>query len=216
MKKYIKTDLKNLNVKHYKIKIGKKKKNILSFIVGVISYTVFAWLILLGGVLLLYVGSNKIKALKGDTSIPKYNAFVVLSGSMEPNIHVNDVVITKKKDNKELKEGDVITFLSSDSRFYGVTVTHRIKETYYDSASNKYTFKTKGDNNNTEDLALVEGSRILGKVIFKIPFIGYIQSFLATKGGWIIVVLIPCLSIISYDILKIIKMVDKKTKLIRK
>ena len=216
MKKYIKTDLNTLNVKHYKIKIGKKKKGILSFIIGVISYTIFAWLILLGAVLALYVGSNKIKALKGDTTPPTYNAFVVLSGSMEPNIRVNDVVVTKRKDLSELKEGDVITFLSSDSRFYGVTVTHRIKEVYYDSASKKYTYKTKGDNNNAEDLALVEGNRILGKVIVKVPLIGYLQSFLATKGGWIIVVLIPCLSIISYDILKLIKIVNNKTKVIRK
>ena len=92
----------------------------------------------------------------------------------------------------------------------------RRKEVYYDSASNKYTYKTKGDNNNAEDLALVEGNRILGKVIVKVPLIGYLQSFLATKGGWIIVVLIPCLSIISYDILKLIKIVNNKTKVIRK
>ena len=54
------------------------------------------------------------------------------------------------------------------------------------------------------------------QVIFKIPLIGYLQTFLATKGGWIIVVLIPCLSIISYDILKILKLLNRKTKLIRK
>ena len=74
--------------------------------------------------------NNKLKAMKGDTTPPTYNAFVVLSGSMEPNIKVNDVVVTKRKDLSELKEGDVITFLSSDRRFYGVTVTHRIKEVY--------------------------------------------------------------------------------------
>lgn len=215
MKKYIKTDLNNLNIKHYKIKIGKKKKGKLSFIIGVISYVIFTWLILLGIFLVLYIGNNKLKAIKGDTTPPTYNVFVVLSGSMEPNIKINDAVVTKRKELSELKEGDIITFLSSDSRFYGVNVTHRIKEVYYDPISKKYTYKTKGDNNNTEDLALVEGDRILGKVILKIPFIGYLQSFLATKGGWIIVILIPCLSIISYDILKIIKMINNKTKLIR-
>ena len=215
MRKYIKTDLNNLNVKHYKIKIGKKKKTILSFVIGVILYTIFAWLIILGAVLLLYVGNNKLKAMKGDTTPPTYNAFVVLSGSMIPEINVNDVVVTKQVELNKLKEDDIITFLSSDSRFYGVTVTHRIKEVYYDSTSSKYSYKTKGDNNNTEDLALVDGSKIIGKVIFKIPFLGYIQSFLASKGGWIIVVLIPCLSIISYDILKIIKLINRKTKVIR-
>lgn len=216
MKKYILTDLNKLNVKHYKIKIGKKKKNILSFIMGVISYTIFVWLIIIGVILLLYVGNNKLKAMKGDTSTPKYNAFVVLSGSMEPKIRVNDVVITKKEELNKLKKEDVITFASSDSRFYGTIVTHRIKDIYYDSSLQKYTFKTKGDNNNTEDLTLVEGNRIIGKVIFKIPLIGYVQTFLATKGGWIIVVLIPCLSIISYDILKLLKILNRKTKLIRK
>lgn len=216
MRKYIISDLNKLNVKHYKIKIGKKKKTVLSFIIGVISYTIFAWLLIIGAVLLLYIGNNKLKAMKGDTSLPKYNAYVVLSGSMEPKIKVNDVVVTKKEDLSKLKKEDVITFASSDSRFYGVIVTHRIKEIYYDSNLQKYSFKTKGDNNNTEDLALAEGNRVIGKVIFKIPLIGYIQTFLATKGGWIIVVLIPCLAIISYDILKLLKLLNRKTRLIRK
>ena len=216
MRKYILTDLTTLNVKHYKVKIGKKKKSKLSFIIGVLSYTILAWLIIIGAVLLLYIGNNKLKAMKGDTSLPKYNAYVVLSGSMEPNIKVNDVVITKKEEPKNLKKEDVITFMSSDSRFYGVIVTHRIKEIFLNSTTNKYSFKTKGDNNNTEDLALVEQDRIIGKVIFKLPLIGYIQTFLASKGGWIIVVLIPCLSIISYDILKLLKLLNRKTKLIRK
>ena len=216
MKKYIKTDLNTLNVKHYKIKIGKKKKTILSFIIGVLSYTLLFLLMAFGAILLLYVGNNKLKAMKGDTSLPKYNAYVVLSGSMEPKIKVNDMVITKQVELGTLKKDDVITFASSDSRFYGVIVTHRIRETYYEPVTQKYTFKTKGDNNNADDLALVEGNRILGKVIFKIPLIGYLQTFLATKGGWIIVVLIPCLSVISYDILKILKLLNRKTRLIRK
>lgn len=216
MRKYIISDLNKLNVKHYKIKIGKKKKSKLNFIIGVISYTIFAWLLIIGAVLLLYIGNNKLKAMKGDTSLPKYNAYVVLSGSMEPKIKVNDVVVTKKEELSKLKKEDVITFASSDSRFYGTIVTHRIKEIYYDSNLQKYSFKTKGDNNNTEDLALAEGNRVIGKVILKIPLIGYIQTFLATKGGWIIVVLIPCLSIISYDILKLLKLLNRKTRLIRK
>ena len=48
------------------------------------------------------------------------------------------------------------------------------------------------------------------KVILKIPMLGYLQEFLATDGGWIIVVLIPCLTVISYDIVKIIKGLKRK------
>ena len=49
-------------------------------------------------------------------------------------------------------------------------------------------------------------------LIFKIPKIGYIQQILATKGGLIIVVLIPCLAILSYDIVKLGRNIGKKKK----
>ena len=104
----------------------------------------------------------------------------------------------------------IITFLSSDPRLSNIIVTHRIKAKYYDATTNKYTFQTKGDANNTADFTLAEDTNIIGEVIFKIPKIGYIQSILATKGGLIIVVLIPCLAILSYDIVKLGKNVKNK------
>lgn len=98
----------------------------------------------------------------------------------------------------------------SDPRLSNIIVTHRIKAKYYDATTNKYTFQTKGDANNTADFTLAEDTNIIGEVIFKIPKIGYIQSILATKGGLIIVVLIPCLAILSYDIVKLGKNVKNK------
>ena len=61
----------------------------------------------------------------------------------------------------------------------------------------------------------VPNANILGKVILKIPKLGYIQDILSSKGGLIILVLIPCLAILSYDIMKILKRVGRKSKLIK-
>ena len=36
--------------------------------------------------------------------------------------------------------------------------------------------------------------------------------FLATKSGWIIGILIPCLCVVSYDILKLFKVVGRKAE----
>ena len=204
-------DRTEIKAKHYKVKIIKNKQNPIKFILSVISYAIFVWLLLLGITLLVYVVDLKIKESRGDTTPPAFNAYVVLTGSMLPDIQVRDVVVTKRVDPSELEEGDIITFISSDSRFSGVTVTHRIIEVYTDPATGEYTFKTKGDNNNVEDSALVYDYNILGKVILKIPKLGYLQEFLATRGGWIIVILIPCLAVVSYDIVKIFKAVGKKT-----
>ena len=201
------------NVRHYKVKIEKKKPRKLKFILGVLSYALFIWLLLIGAALLIYVANIKIKQMKGDYTPPKYNAYVVLTGSMLPEIKVEDVVITKKTEPEKLNEGDIITFASTDERYYGTIITHRIIKKYYDSTTKKYTYVSKGDNNNVQDNALVEQDKIYGKVILKIPKLGYLQVFLASKGGWILVILLPCLAVISFDIMKLLKMIGKKSKL---
>lgn len=196
--------------KHFDVKIVKKKESALKFIIGVFSYAIFIFLLLIGVTLLVYVLDTKIRAAKGDYSSPTFNAYVVLTGSMLPSIQVNDVVITKKVEASKLNEGDVITFASADSRFQGTIITHRIIKKNPPDGTNNYTFQTKGDNNNVADSALVPAANIYGKVILKIPKLGYLQEFLATRGGWIIVILFPCLIVISYDIVKLVKGLKRK------
>lgn len=196
--------------KHYNVKIVKKKEPLLKLILGVLSYALFIWLLLIGITLLVYVLDIKIRAAKGDYSSPTFNAYVVLTGSMLPEIEVYDVVVTKKVDAEKLKEGDVITFASADSRFLGTIITHRIIKKNPPSETEGYTFQTRGDNNNVADSALVPENNIFGKVILKIPKLGYLQEFLASRGGWIIVILIPCLTVISYDTVKLIKGLKRK------
>lgn len=207
-------------VKHYNVKIVKEKLSPIRFIINVISYAVFMWLILIGITLLVYIADTKIRAAKGDFTPPKYNAYVVLTGSMIPEILPNDVVITKKTEGAKLKVGDIITFIPSDSRISNIIVTHRILNKYYDATTKKYTYQTKGDNNNTADFTLAEDQNVIGRVIFKIPKVGYIQTLLATRGGIIIAILIPALVILSYDIMKLGRNIMRnkkksKTKIVR-
>ena len=197
-------------VKHFNVKVVKKKEPLFKMILGVISYAIFIWLLLIGIVLLIYVLDIKIRAAKGDYSKPTYNAYVVLTGSMLPGIQVGDVVVTKKVDAATLQEKDIITFASADTRFLNTIITHRIIKKNYDAENKTYSFQTKGDNNNVADSALVPEANIFGKVILKIPKLGYLQEFLASDGGWIIVILIPCLAVISYDIVKLAKGLKRK------
>lgn len=199
-------------VRHYKVRVIKERIKPLKFITSVISYALFIWLLLIGLTLLVYIADIKIRAAKGDNSPPAFNAYVVLTGSMEPEIMTRDVVVTKKRKPEELEVGDIITFLSSDTRLSNIIVTHRIVNKYYDSTTNKYSFQTKGDANNVEDFALAEGHNIIGEVIFKIPKLGHVQELLASRGGLIIIILIPCLAVLSYDIVKLAKNIKKKVK----
>lgn len=200
--------------KNFNVKLVKKPVPLSKFIIGVISYAFFIFLILILITLLTYVLDIRIRAAKGDYSAPTFNAYVVLTGSMLPEIQVKDVVVTKKVDADTLKTGDIITFASSDSRFTGTIITHRILKKNQDSDGN-ITFQTKGDNNNVADSALVQPNNIYGKVILKIPKLGYLQDFLATQGGWIIVILLPCVTVISYDVVKLVKGLKRKKNKIK-
>lgn len=210
------TSINNIfGVKHYNVKIIKKKENVFKYIISVFSYALFIFLMLIGGTLLLYIADIKIRAAKGDYSAPVFNAYVVLSGSMLPDIQIKDIVVTKKVPAEELEVNDIITFITPDTRFGGISVTHRIIDKYYDEALGTYSYRTKGDANNVADSVLVPNNNVLGKVILKVPKLGYLQDILSSKGGLIIVVLIPCLVILSYDIMKVFKKIGQKTKLIK-
>jgi len=101
--------------------------------------------------------------------LPTINGYAVLeviSGSMEPNISIGDMVIIDTK-IKNYKEKDIVTFLDTNGKF----VTHRILEI------NKDSIITKGDANNTIDDPIDEED-ILGRYVSKITGIGaLIKSF---------------------------------------
>ena len=53
----------------------------------------------------------------------------------------------------------------------GYTVVHRIVEKY--QTKGDFYFKTKGDNNAQPDAKVVTEDQLIGKVIYKIRYIGY-------------------------------------------
>ncbi len=190
----------------------KKNKNwVIKYISKVFSWFLLALLLFIAAFLIYYVVAANIYARKGEQFKPKFALYTIVSQSMVPNINVYDVIFDVRVDDiKKLKEGDVITFISSGYLNEGMTVTHRIVDIVETEEGLK--FKTKGDNNLVPDAALVEPGNIIGKTLFKIPQLGRVQSLLATTGGWLLLVLLPALIIVIYDIVKIFKLTTVKKK----
>jgi signal peptidase len=105
------------------------------------------------------------------------DVFVVQSGSMEPAYHVGSLVYVKPVDVAELKAGDVITFELGA----GVRGTHRIVEVQ--NTEGQLSFITKGDNNEYVDASPVNPDRIIGKVRFTIPQLGYLITYVQQPPG---------------------------------
>ncbi len=161
-----------------------------------ILYTAF-FLLVLGALLLFaspklpYVGALSIK--------------IVQSGSMEPAINTGGIVVIRSVERYGV--GDVVTFTSKDSQ---IPTTHRIIGT--DTVNGIEQFVTKGDANEDPDSTLVSPSSIIGKVVFDVPYIGFIFDFARTPKGFMLLVIPPALLILFDEIEKIVREVRRVRK----
>ena len=189
-----------------------KVLQIINKILKFISWVVLIALLILAGFLIYYVVMAKQAEKKGADYKPPMALYTIISPSMVPNINVYDVVFNVKvNDPNTLEVGDIITFVSSDSYMKGMIITHRIVDKYVTNEGVQ--FKTKGDANVEADSSLVYEENVIGKVLFKIPQLGRVQFFLASKSGWFIAILIPALAVIAYDIFKLFRLLILKKQL---
>lgn len=175
-------------------------------ILSLVSTILLILLLILGASMYYFNMKQKAAEKQGIQYNPPFGLYTIISGSMEPKIHVYDVVASKDvNDLSKLKVGDVITFVSTWEVNYGSTVTHRIIAVSR-GENGEYRFTTKGDANQLQDGDFVTRNNLIGKVVLRLPQLGRLQFFLATKIGWFVVVFIPALAVIVWDIVKIFKL----------
>ena len=120
---------------------------------------------------------------------------------MEPTIMTGDLIITKSYDGKsELKEGDVIAFFAMEENTK-IIKTHRIKSVLTVNGMTSYV--TKGDNNTGEDPQQVAPGDIISVWNgTRLPVLGTILTFLKTKVGFFICIILPLAAFFIYQLYK--------------
>lgn len=108
-----------------------------------------------------------------------FKTYVVASGSIEPELPVGSLILSKVTGPETIKEGDIITFKISDGLINAAT--HRVVRIEESS------FITKGDNNQDIDANPVNFKDLIGKVVFSLPLLGFLYYFLSTLVGKVVV-----------------------------
>ncbi len=135
-----------------------------------------------------------------------YECYTVISGSMEPEYMVGDLLYVKKVDVNSIKVGDDITFILNEDL---VVATHRVVRI---DAENQR-FYTKGLANDIED-APVHFNNVIGVPQFHIPKLGYVSDFIQNPPGTYIAIgggIILILLVFLPDMLGKKKKVDEET-----
>ena len=131
-----------------------------------------------------------------------YKPFIVLSGSMESQIHVGDLVLVKEVDANTLKKNDIIAYRDAKN----TVTTHRIVEVIKNE-DGSLSFITKGDANNIEDPE-VKASQVEGLFQKRYAKLGSAIMFIQEPMGFAVVVLsifIVCLLVYMWQNRKIDK-----------
>jgi len=124
---------------------------------------------------------------------------VVVSGSMETQIHKGDLLFVMGREPENIKngtiidkDGDIIVF-NAQGLWPSAPIepiVHRVIDKY--QIGDTWYFRTKGDANSIPDAAPVPEDRVIGVVVGGIPYIGWVKIFLTDSG-----LLIPLLIVIS-------------------
>lgn len=103
-----------------------------------------------------------------NAGVIKYQIMVIGSNSMLPYMEKGDVIFLERmnsQEKKEIKKGQILVF-----RYDNKVINHRVTSVV--EKSGQMYFKTKGDNNNQEDNAVITEEQVIGITLHRIKYIG--------------------------------------------
>jgi len=165
-----------------------KKKKIMKWVNNFVSGILMVLLISVASIVVVT------KVSGGEPQLFGYQLKTVLSGSMEPGILTGSIIAVKLAEDKtNFKKGDVITFQEEEN----MLITHRITEVV--KSGDSVLYRTKGDNNNAEDMNPVLSNNVVASYAgFTVPYVGYFLNFSQSKNGALLL-LIPGFLLLIYS-----------------
>ena len=132
----------------------------------------------------------------------------VASGSMRPTLEIGDLIVVQgglngSEINAAPKDapqpGDIIVFPGERVGRPGELIVHRAVNKTKKDANGLWRFKTQGDANSMADPGYVKETEIVGKLVGRVPLLGWPNLFLQTpQGKLLIIILLGVLIIIEF------------------
>ena len=159
---------------------------------------VFVILLLMMATLSFFLIQSRVTG--GVPQVAGYQMYIVLSGSMAPAFDTGSLAFVREVEPEQISGGDIITYRSqagSDS-----LTTHRVIQV---QRNGTISFITRGDANNFNDPNPVLAENLVGRVTGSVPYIGYLLNYVQTREGLILLIFVPGVLIIVYEMSKIVK-----------
>ncbi len=170
----------------------KTNRRFLKRLTALLANTAFILTLVLMAVLVISLLQSRFTG--GPPTIAGHRLYVVLSGSMSPAFEAGSLVVVRPAEAEEIAVGDIITYREPGEG--AKLTTHRVVEV---EDENGLQFITKGDANEVVDQEPVPAENLVGKVVFAIPYAGYVADFAQSPQGLVTLVIIPGILIIVFE-----------------
>lgn len=160
--------------------------------------TILLAAIIIGGVVAFWFGLQA--GLRSQ-----YPLLTVASGSMIPTLNVGDLIAVQGITNfsdvragfwKSPDEGNIIVFHRPPQGGSDELIVHRaVSKTL--GTDGLWYFRTQGDNNAYPDGWTVPQTLIVGKVVGKVPYLGYLPLYIRSPTGILLIVLLMVIIILA-------------------
>ena len=169
---------------------GKKPPKKWKKVVGWVLTALLVLALIFAVILVVQVKSSNMPFIFG------YATFYVLTPSMEPVIHVGDVIIDENVNSiEDLQVGDIITYHGREGDFAGKTVTHKIQRIEGDK------IVTRGVSTmNVKDDPAITFDDVIGRYVKTSAFLTTVYSIFTSKYGFLFIVFIPLIILLIVQI----------------
>ncbi len=122
-----------------------------------------------------------------------YSSVIVYGGSMADSVSVGSIAVTEEVSTEDVGVGDVIVFhpptTSTNPSTNPSALMHRVVSVREEDGQRL--FRTKGDANATPDPWEVGIEGRGSRVVYAVPYVGYLVNFAGTPLGWALLLFLP-------------------------
>lgn len=149
---------------------------------------------------------------QGYVNLAGVSVFRVVTGSMEPEIPVGALLLSKQTPISEIKTKDIVCFVSKEPPTVGRVITHRVVSIAA-KEDGTILLETRGDANLSADRYYVTAENLVGRVTWYTKegnLMAGIMSFITNKVGFLLFVLFPILLVAGFILKNCVQNIRKE------